>query len=223
MKRGFELTLLVAFVVAAYPAVVRADGAPGDFDFRYVIEAPSASDPILIPDASLRRYDLQYEQLNLMADPTLGVDYMEFEIGGLSHDAAMDLNIFLLDPFGGGIELMDEAGDQVSVQGINITFSDKGVPLPHEMGVGLESGTVYIPDGTRPGNNQTFSSYYDSGDIGGRDSDANAPHWSVLIVDDDTMADGSFQSLTLRGHYVPEPATLSLLAFGALALLRRRR
>jgi hypothetical protein len=46
---------------------------------------------------------------------------------------------------------------------------------------------------------------------------------ALLLVDDSPDDIGMIDSFTLRGTAVPEPMTLSLLALGAFATLRRRK
>ncbi len=107
---------------------------------------------------------------------------------------------------------MEEAGSEFTIQDMTLLFADKGVPLPLTTGDGSLMGfpdTIYQPLG--PG---TFSQF--NGVTVG-----TAP-WLVVISDDAAGRIGSFESITLRG-VIPEPATLTLLAFGALVTLRRRR
>lgn len=136
--------------------------------------------------------------------------FLELEITGLSHDSPMDLNIFLLDPFGTGIEIMDDRGDQVALDGATLFFWDKGTLLPTDPDP-LISGTKYAPE--LPGNPGGLQSYTTTGN----------EEWRLVVIDDSGGDEGTFESFTLRGLVVPEPATLSLLAIGACALLRRRK
>lgn len=138
----------------------------------------------------------------------LEYSFIQLEIVGLTHTSPMDLNIFLLDPFGGGIEIIDDNGDQQALSGVTLIFADKG---PNDLPIGSDGfldGESYFPVG--PG------SFSDAGNTG------NAP-WRLVIIDDAAGGEGSFDSFTLRGVIVPEPATVSLLAIGAIAVLRRRR
>jgi len=139
---------------------------------------------------------------------------LELEINGLSHTSPMDLNIFLLDPFGTGIEIMDERGDGVDFTG-TLFFRDpnEGKPLPTDPDP-LVDGSVYAPElpGT-PNKNPGFSGYTTVGDN----------EWRLVIIDDSSGDRGAVENFTIRGLVVPEPATLSLLAIGATALLRRRK
>ena len=141
--------------------------------------------------------------------PDLEIADLELEINGLTHPNPADLNIYLIDPFGTGLEIMDDRGDQVAISDVNLRFNDLAIftlPVVTE----IFSGLYLTEEG--PG---SFAQFTD----GGTDS------WTLLIIDDDPdlKEPGSVDSYTLRGTVVPEPATLSLFALGALAVLRRKR
>ena len=154
--------------------------------------------PWLIEDYSIQQIPLDGEYVQNASE-------VELLIEGLSHTCPMDLNIFLLDPFGGGIEIIDDTGDQIPISGVTITFSDDGIPLPGDNEI--MNGADYVP--LAPG---TFGQY---------DGEINAGTWYLLVLDDAPNHSGDFYSFTLRG--IPEPMTLSLLALGALVALRRMR
>jgi hypothetical protein len=201
MKRTTGLMLVVALL--AFPAgLAAADGAA--FEFRYV--APPGG----IPDFSVKWYELP---LTLAPPPDWTIESLELDIVGLTHGNPADLNVFLLDPYGGGIEIMDDAGDSVPIVATRLMFRDSGDPLPHDPLVPLAG---YPPKVYRPETIGAFAQYY--GDPVG-----TAPWFAVVIDDNINGALGSFQSLTLRGIAVPEPVTLTLLACGAIVALRRRR
>ena len=213
MKSG---TVLTAFVVlAVLPLVATAAERPTDFNFEYTYTNPLGG-LTEIPDSTVKWYPLPLT-MNPPA-PDWVIDYLELEIAGLSHTESPDLNVFLLDPFGAGIEIMDDAGNSDPVEDIDLLFTDfwgLGFPLPHSgSGPLLDfpgTGMIYNPDG--PG---MFTQY--SGDVVPTDP------WYIIVIDDDANADaGSFQSITLRGAAIPEPITLTVLALGAAAALRRRR
>ncbi len=211
MRIGLALTFFVA--LAGFPLAAFADDRPNDaeFNFEYTYTNPEG-----ISDSTVKWYPLP---LTLdPPEPDWVIDYLELEIAGLSHTETPDLNVFLLDPFGGGIEIMDDAGNSDPIANITLLFTDfwdLGFPLPHG-GVGPllsfpDTGMIYNPDG--PGE---FIQYTD--DVVPTDP------WYVIVIDDDLNGDaGSFESVTLRGVAVPEPVTLTLLALGALVTLRRRR
>jgi hypothetical protein len=86
-----------------------------------------------------------------------------------------------------------------------------GLTIPPLIGP-IPSGT-YLPEDSN--NTGGFSKY--NGGSGGTDA------WILLVIDDSPGDQGGLVEFTLRGTYVPEPVTLSLLALGALTFLRRRR
>ena len=149
--------------------------------------------------------DNKVHSIPLVGDHVQNASQVELLIEGLSHTSPMDLNIFLLDPFGGGIEVIDDTGDQIAISDVTITFSDNGIPLPGDNEI--MNGADYFPLG--PG---TFAQY---------DGEINAGTWYLVVVDDSPGQSGEFDSFTLRG--VPEPMTLSLLALGAVVAFRRKR
>ncbi len=140
------------------------------------------------------------------------IQSIELEILGLTHDSPWDLDIYLIHPRGPTIEIMTDRGDQVAIQGVDLTFSDGGVGIPPELAEILPG--TYLPEGLSSGADSGFDTFV--GLSGGTDA------WILLMIDDDRNLSGSFESYRLSGK-APEPATLSLLALGALAILRRRR
>ncbi len=213
--------LLLAMCIGAAllaPAAF-ADDRPEQFDFEFSYTNPTGGTTDIADDAVMW---FPLELTMPPADPDQTIVYLELEVTGLSHDAPMDLNFILLDPFGtmsdplgSGLEIMDDAGSfgtGFELTSSTLLFADKGIPLPHTAGEGPIMpfpDTIYRPDG--PG---TFSQFY--GRRVGTDP------WYMVIIDDAKGESGSFQTVTLRG-VVPEPATLALLAFGAVAVLRRGR
>ncbi|MGB0716880.1 MAG: PEP-CTERM sorting domain-containing protein [Phycisphaerae bacterium] len=131
-----------------------------------------------------------------------GLD-VQVEVRGLSHERPDDLNIFLVDPFGASVELMDDNGNGFSVTGLDLLFNDNAAAtLPDD--VLLESGE-YLPI------NDSFSIFDNTG------TDA----WLLVVLDDAEGNTGSFTEFEISA--VPEPMTLSLLGVGGIALLRRKR
>lgn len=210
MKAGIVIALMVG--LALIPASAMATDRPGPpWDFQFTYADPTGG-PTGIPDNSVRWYPLD---LTFLAIP-LGspITYLELEIVGLTHTRPEDLNFFLLDPLGAGIEVMDDAGDGFSLADITLIYSDftgKEIPLPHGAGEGPLApgpGTVYLPDGP-----EAFTNY--------DGTPLDSASWILVVIDDSEGDSGSFQSVSLQG--IPEPMTLSLLAVGALVALRRRR
>lgn len=210
MKAGSILTLLVGVIVSALPVTARG----GEFDFQYVYPSSASAGSTPILDTTIQQFELDFELLNLAANPNTALASLELEIGGLTHASPGDINIFLLPPVGNGgngLEIMDDSGGQSAIDSVNLVFLDGAagfLPTP------IVAGT-YRPEGLSSGLG-SFSQYL-NGPVYG-----TAP-WRVLVIDDSAGGAGSFDSITLRGTYVPEPATLSLLMLGALAMLRRRR
>ena len=209
MKAAFVFALVAALALIPASATASGNRPYGDqWDFEFTYEDPTGG-PTAIPDNALSWY---YLDLTLApGNPADPIVYMELEIAGLTHDYPEDLDVSLLDPFSNGIVVMEDAGDGMAVAGIDLMFSDFGKedPLPHGVGPLLTGpGTIYLPDG--PGE---FGDYA-GGPVG-------TASWIVVITDDSPGDTGSFGSVTLRG-IVPEPMTLSLLALGALVMLRRK-
>ena len=142
-----------------------------------------------------------------MVLPNTYITSLELVMTGLVHSEAGDLDIYLIDPFGKTLKIMTDRGVGAPINA-NLIFNDTAAALPPENGQIL-TGT-YLPEGV-PG----FSKY-----IGGA---SGTDAWVLVVIDDSPGNTGSLESFTLRGTYVPEPVTLSLLALGALTLLRRRR
>jgi hypothetical protein len=181
------------------PAAALAVDRPESFDFEFGAAGGEISD----------FHVGWYDAFPGAEDENLEIVYLELEIAGLSHTSPADLNIFLLDPFGGGVEIMDDRGDMHAINDFTLTFSDfldKAVPLPADPGA-LVDGGYYEPE--TPG---SFTTYTNTGD----------DRWRLVVIDDSEGDSGSFESFTLRGVVVPEPATMSLLLLGSVALLRRR-
>ncbi len=137
------------------------------------------------------------------------IQSIELVLTGLSHTHPEDLDIYLISPFGETVEVMTDKGDSVGIVNFNLVFNDSGSALPGDA-FGLVNNTTYATEDTAGGMNKYI------GNSGGTDA------WELVIIDDSTGDAGSLESYTLRGTYVPEPASLLLLGVGGLAALRRR-
>lgn len=225
MRIRFILTVIAALAISQSGF---ASDRPEVFDFQFTYVADGSK---AIPDDGVLSFFLGGptgpEFLQPGIGPTDLIAYLELEVTGLNHDKPWDLSFLLFDPGGlktgeqgSGVIVMEDSGFfgsgfELSEANGNTTllFADKGIPLPTlptDVPLQGRSDTIYAPGGQ--GN---FSQYIGL-PIG------SAP-WFFAITDDTAGVVGSFETVTLRGVIVPEPATLSLLAIGALAMLRRRR
>jgi len=205
-RKLFTIGLVATFFVASGSAFA---SNPTEFDFEF------SGNGGAINDFAVQWFFADpYTGTNSVGSPdgaaNLQITYLELEIVGLTHTSPMDLNIYLLDPFGTGIEIIDDRGDQHGINNFTLVFSDKGVALPTEPDP-LINNSMYTPE--MPGTPGSFSDYTTTGN----------DEWRLVVIDDSRGDDGYFEGFTLRGLVVPEPATLSLLAIGACALIRRRK
>lgn len=201
MKR-FIVSLACALACLFSGSVALAGSNSGtEFSITQVVNAD-------IPDNDLSVY-------RIVMTPDIGViTSIELDINGLFHADPEDLDIFLISPFGDDINIMTDLGDGDPLLGVNLTFSDNA-SAPPPSGSQIFSGT-YQPEGLATGRDSGMSTF-----VGG--TGGNPLPWYLVVIDDSAGGSGQFESWTLRGTYVPEPVTLSLLALGALTLLRRKR
>ena len=182
--------------------------AGGDLPFSYT--APGGLIPQIGTTQGFSNYPLFMNGTH--GTPVTGVPEItsiELVLTGLTHTQPDDLDIYLISPFGETVEVMTDKGDGIAVVNLNLIFNDLGSPLPAD-GVALAAGTYDTEDATGG-----LSKYV--GNSGGTDA------WELVIIDDSDGDQGSLVSYTLRGTFIPEPASLALLGFGALAALRRSR
>jgi hypothetical protein len=207
MKRLSILALCLG-VFAVQAASARAD-IP--FSFTAVSATPA------IPDEDIAVFPLTMSPaysdiLPAPPYPMPVITSLELVLTGLNHTEAGDLDIYLIDPFGKTLKIMTDLGVGTPIQA-NLIFNDSAAAIPPAIGPIL-TGT-YLPEDTNPLPGDGFSKFLNG--PGGTDA------WILVIIDDSPGNVGSLDSFTLRGTAVPEPVTLSLLALGALTLLRRRR
>jgi len=123
MRTGLTLALSLALVLCAGTALAADRPADADFNFEFTYTNPAGGSTV-IGDFTVSWYELD---LTLAPDPGYdSIDYLEFEITGLTHGAPGDLNVFLLDPHAtaGGIEVIDDSGDGFGLAGARVLFSD---------------------------------------------------------------------------------------------------
>lgn len=195
-KLLLTLSAGISILVASGSSVAEAELAQFDF------VAPGGA----IPDNGVGVFPL------FMDPQVLDIQSIELEILGLTHESPWDLDIYLIHPRGPTIEIMTDRGDQVAIQGIDLTFADGAAGIPPEFAEILPG--TYQPEGLFNATDLGFDTFI--GLSGATDA------WVLLMIDDDPNDSGSFEQYRLSGK-APEPATLSLLALGALAILRRRR
>lgn len=136
---------------------------------------------------------------------------LELDIILLSHTNPDDLEFYLIKPTVGAITVLQDQGDGIDISDVDLTFAD-AAHTPAPFASELFAGT-YQPIGLSQAG-EGFNKF-----IG----NAGAGLWTLVVIDDSASDTGSFESFTLRGTYVPEPVTMSLLALGAVAILRRKR
>lgn len=162
-----------------------------------------------IADDRITFFDLE------MTPPIPEITYIEMDLIGLTHSSPMDLDIYLINPFGRVIEIITDRGDQHDISNnITLTFANNGQPLP-DPNDPLTAGR-YQPEGFSEEADDGFDTYVGHPGVG------SSP-WILVVSDDDPSGTGAFTAWTLRGTYVPEPISASLLAIGALVALRRPR
>lgn len=193
-------SLFTVFALALFVAPVSA-GTTNDFSFT----SPGGT----ITDDLVNVFALEMDTL----DPDIELLSLELEVTGLSHSTPADIDLYLVDPFGNTLVVMLDRGDGVALSDATLIFNDGGSALPTDPDP-LIDGSTYASEGL----GDPFLSGFGEFTMAGTDA------WKLLVVDDGGSAGGgSFESWTLRGTVVPEPATLSLLALGGIAALRRRR
>lgn len=214
MRAGFLLAALVGFVASAVPTVALAEGPPAPFDFQYVLPENASLGRIPILDGTAQVFELTLDPSSPLT-PNQPIIYLELLVTGFEHEAPWDVQLILVPPIAGlaAVIPMNDQGDQVAIPeagAVDLRFTDKAASmLPTADGVGITSGDYLAQLGT-------FDEYYNGPVFG------DMP-WQLLVIDDDPGGVGSIESITLRGVVVPEPATLSLLALGAVAVAVRRR
>jgi hypothetical protein len=201
-------SLITAFATLA---IVSSASASSDFEFT----APGG----VINDNGIAAYPL------FMNGTVPQIATIELEINGLTHSNPWDLDIYLVSPFGTVLEILTDQGDQNAVTGANLLFNDGGAALPGDpdssLGLSPYSDGAVVPEGEVTLNGSVIGNGFGDafvGQSGGTDA------WMLWVIDDvANNKGGTIDSFTLRGTYVPEPMSLSLLAAGAFAVFGRRK
>jgi len=213
MKRSILSAVLVAVVAGLSVSPARAVDPPFSFT------APGGAIPNIPPQSTtgISVFPLTMDAAHwdlgpqpAPPHPMTDITSLELVLTGLTHTNAGDLDIYLIDPFGKTLEIMTDRGNGFAVNA-NLVFNDSAAAPPPENSQ-IVSGTYKPEDSANTGG---FGQYV--GGSGGTDA------WILLVIDDSPGDQGGLQSYTLRGTFVPEPVSLSLLALGALTALRRSR
>lgn len=178
----------------------------GGFDFEFTATGGA------ITDNNITLFPILLDDPNAPGKSVPFIQTMQLELTGLSHTFPDDLDIYLIDPSLNSIKVMTDRGGGQDVTDITLIFDDAFAAIPSDAGP-LVAGD-YRSEGLAAGVDNGFAEF--TGQSGG------TMNWLLLIIDDAVGDLGSLDSFTLRGT-VPEPATLGLLALGAVATFARRR
>lgn len=203
-------TKMILGSVMGLLAVAGSVQAGGPLQFSYT--APGGTIPQIPSQGSQGFANFPLFMNGSNGSPAGGVQEIlsiELLLTGLTHTHPEDLDIYLISPFGETVEVMTDKGDGIAVVNMNLVFNNLGSGLPSD-GLPLAAGTYNTEDA-----NGGMDKYI--GNSGGTDA------WELVIIDDSEGDQGNLVSYTLRGTYVPEPASLALLGLGAAAALRRSR
>jgi subtilisin-like proprotein convertase family protein len=148
---------------------------------------------------------------------------VSLSINGFSHTFPDDMGILLQAPNGDTVVIEDGAGDGTDAVGLNWVFDDSfAAPLP--------TAGALVSGNFKPGQNQysdlfaapapAAGSWFTTFAAAFNGDNANGT-WNLLVQDFIGGDGGSITSWSI--NLAPEPTSLSLLALGAVALLRRRR
>jgi hypothetical protein len=125
--------------------------------------------------------------------------------GGVVHTWRSDLVISLKDPFGNVVTLQNQNGG--SFDYLSAFYADTGIVDPNNTNLDSNTtGIIYKPQ---------------VGTVGALSQGAGV--WTLSAQDLAGGDTGTIGRIKVHTAGVPEPATLSALGLGALALLRRRR
>lgn len=152
-----------------------------------------------------------------------GITDLDVSLLGLSHTFPDDLDILLVSPTGLTCMIMSDVGGSTDAVNLDLLLDDEASTLLPDSAA-LATGS-YRPNNvgtTDPmlapapaGPYGTTLSVFDGSNGNGT--------WSMYIMDDASIDAGTLRQAQLHIAAVPEPATMTALAVGALALLRRKK
>jgi hypothetical protein len=156
------------------------------------------------------------------------------DLFGLSHTFPDDFGMVLVGPTGAALLIQDGAGDGTDMVNVSYTLSDAGagdLPNAGAWGPGVYQPTAYYTGdsfgapgpglaynhpGPAGGNSATFASTFNGTNPNGA--------WNLYVVDFVGGDEGQFAGgWAVNLTAVPEPASTTALALGALGLIARRR
>ena len=152
----------------------------------------------------------------------------------ISHTWVGDLIITVTAPDGSVVDLMRKlgsgttggVGDSSNFNAATITFAVGGADMWALATNGANGDTFDIPSGTYAPFGNLFtgvaSTSYSSSSYASFDNQL-AGNWTIKVLDTAGADTGAIGSWQIEATPVPEPATMSALALGAVAMLRRRR
>jgi len=215
MNRSIYAYRLLSVAVAIIAALAgEAFSAPFTNSTPIVIPGPGSSNGTSISVSGLEN----------------SITSVSVEIEGFSSTDPSDVGLVLVGPTGAALAILGGGGNSADVEGLNLVFSDTaGSLLPQApFSAGSYKPTQYGSLGSFPSPGPGLA--YDSPATFGTSSLASTfqgsnPNetWSLYAIDP-TSGDTSEISdgWNLQINAVPEPASLSIIAVGAITLLARR-
>lgn len=153
-----------------------------------------------------------------------GITDINVSLLGLSHTFPDDLDVLLVSPTGLTCMIMSDCGGGTDAVNIDLLLDDEASTL-------LPDATALATGSYRPNNPGTSADPMlapaPAGPYGTTlsvfDGSNGNGEWKMYIMDDASIDVGTLRQAQLHIEAVPEPATMTALAVGALALLRRKK